>query len=78
MNNMILEVKDLQKTFHTKSGHTVKAVQGISFSVARGEIFGFLGPNGAGKSTSIAMLTTQLPAMVGRFFSMGRRSWMIR
>ncbi|MFV0618821.1 MAG: ABC transporter ATP-binding protein [Megasphaera sp.] len=61
-NNNILEVRDLRKTFHTKSGHTVKAVQGISFSVARGEIFGFLGPNGAGKSTSIAMLTTQLPA----------------
>lgn len=60
MSDLILQVKDLQKTFHLKSGHVVKAVKGISFSVERGEIFGFLGPNGAGKSTSISMLTTQL------------------
>ncbi len=33
------------------------AVKGVSFEVARGEIFGFLGPNGAGKSTTIRMLT---------------------
>lgn len=40
-----------------KSYGAVQAVKGISFSVARGEIFGFLGPNGAGKSTTIrAML----------------------
>lgn len=40
-----------------KSYGTVRAVKGISLSVARGEIFGFLGPNGAGKSTTIrAML----------------------
>jgi ABC-2 type transport system ATP-binding protein len=38
----------------------VTAVDGISFSVAPGEIFGFLGPNGAGKSTTIKMLTGQL------------------
>jgi ABC-2 type transport system ATP-binding protein len=36
----------------------VEAVQGIDFSVRRGEIFGFLGPNGAGKSTTINMLCT--------------------
>src|SRR2546430_10520458 len=40
-----------------KSYGAVRAVKGISFSVAQGEIFGFLGPNGAGKSTTIrAML----------------------
>ncbi|MCK5054833.1 MAG: ABC transporter ATP-binding protein [Anaerolineales bacterium] len=38
----------------------VKAVQGISFDVNDGEIFGFLGPNGAGKSTTIKVLTGQL------------------
>lgn len=37
-----------------------EAVKGISFSVERGEVFGFLGPNGAGKSTTINMLTGQL------------------
>ena len=41
------------------------AVNGISFSVAQGEIFGLLGPNGAGKSTLIRMLTTLLPPTSG-------------
>jgi ABC-2 type transport system ATP-binding protein len=41
------------------------AVNGISFDVAPGEIFGLLGPNGAGKSTLIRMLTTLLPPTAG-------------
>ncbi len=41
------------------------AVNGISFTVEPGEIFGLLGPNGAGKSTLIRMLTTLLPATSG-------------
>jgi energy-coupling factor transporter ATP-binding protein EcfA2 len=45
-------VTDLAKRFDT-----VDAVAGISFSVQRGELFGFLGPNGAGKSTTINLLT---------------------
>lgn len=48
----ILEVKDLTKNF---SGFL--AVKGVSFSVEKGEVFGFLGPNGAGKTTTINMLT---------------------
>lgn len=51
----IIVVKNLKKQF----GHFV-AVNNISFSVKRGEIFAFLGPNGAGKSTTIKMLTTML------------------
>ncbi len=47
----IVEVRNLEKRFGA-----FRAVAGISFSVARGEIFGFLGPNGAGKSTTIRML----------------------
>jgi len=47
----VVEVKDLEKKF----GHFT-AVDRISFSVRKGEIFGFLGPNGAGKSTTIRML----------------------
>lgn len=39
---------------------TITAVDDISFTVRRGELFGFLGPNGAGKSTTLAMLTTLL------------------
>ena len=54
MKNMI-EVNNLTKKF----GDFI-AVDGISFSVAEGEIFAFLGPNGAGKSTTIKILTALL------------------
>lgn len=50
---VILEVKDLQKSYDGK-----KAVNGISFEVKRGEIFGILGPNGAGKTTTLEMIET--------------------
>lgn len=49
---LAIEVSDLRKSFGP-----VKAVDGISFSVRQGELFGFLGPNGAGKTTTINMLT---------------------
>jgi ABC-2 type transport system ATP-binding protein len=42
-----------------------KAVDSISFSVKKGEFFGFLGPNGAGKSTTIKILTTLLKKTAG-------------
>ena len=45
-------IQDLAKRFGK-----VQAVDGISFSVSQGELFGFLGPNGAGKTTTINMLT---------------------
>lgn len=50
----IIEAEELVKVF--PGG--IRAVDGVSFRVEEGEIFGFLGPNGAGKSTTIAMLTT--------------------
>jgi ABC-2 type transport system ATP-binding protein len=56
----IVKVKDLSKAFGQ-----LRAVDGISFEVRQGEIFGFLGPNGAGKSTTINMLTTLLPPTSG-------------
>ena len=46
-DNRIIEVQDLTVRFGD-----LAAVDGISFSVRRGEIFGFLGPNGAGKTTT--------------------------
>lgn len=52
----MLSIEKLTKTFDGKTN----AVDGISFDVFEGEIFGFLGPNGAGKSTTINMLTTIL------------------
>jgi ABC-2 type transport system ATP-binding protein len=56
----IIEVRELVKRF---GEHT--AVNGISFEVEKGEVFGLLGPNGAGKSTTIKMLTTLLPPTSG-------------
>ncbi|HUL40138.1 MAG TPA: ATP-binding cassette domain-containing protein, partial [Methanomassiliicoccales archaeon] len=50
----IIVVGDLRKVY----GSDILAVDGISFVVRKGEIFGFLGPNGAGKSTTIKILTT--------------------
>jgi len=56
-----VEVEGLVKRFGSFT-----AVDGISFSVPRGEIFGFLGPNGAGKSTTIRMLCGILAPTAGR------------
>ena len=56
----IIDVKTLTKRF---AGLT--AVDHVSFTVAKGEIFGFLGPNGAGKSTTISMLATILTPSEG-------------
>lgn len=53
MPGTILEVKNLTKSYGPK-----KAVNGISFSVKKGETFGILGPNGAGKTTTLEMIET--------------------
>ena len=50
MRNTVLNIDDLKKYFVTRQG-TVKAVDGISFSVEEGEIFGLVGESGSGKST---------------------------
>jgi ABC-2 type transport system ATP-binding protein len=55
----VIEVENLYKHYPgplTDSGRGVKAVDGISFAVQQGEIFGFLGPNGAGKTTTIEII----------------------
>jgi len=52
----IVEVTDLVKTYDGK-----RVVDGISFSVKKGEIFGILGPNGAGKTTTLEMIETLRP-----------------
>ena len=56
----MIEVSELTKRY---PGRT--AVNGISFTVARGEVVGFLGPNGAGKSTTMRMLSSFLPGTSG-------------
>src|SRR6202008_1943001 len=56
----MISVRDLIKNFGPKV-----AVNGISFSVERGEVLGFLGPNGAGKSTTMRMITGFIPPTEG-------------
>lgn len=58
--SLILETEELTRRFGKFT-----AVNDLSISVERGEIFGLLGPNGAGKSTVIKMLTTLLPISEG-------------
>lgn len=53
MSDIILKVKNLRKVY----GDQV-AVNGISFEVSKGEVFGILGPNGAGKTTTLEMIET--------------------
>src|SRR5437879_4774724 len=56
----MIKVHNLAKAFGTK-----RAVDGVSFSVERGEVLGFLGPNGAGKSTTMRMITGFIPPTEG-------------
>ncbi len=64
---IIGNIKDL----FSRNKFQVKAVEGISFSVDRGELIGFIGPNGAGKSTTIKMLTGILKPSAGSIDVMG-------
>jgi len=61
MSQAMIVVENLYKAY----GET-QAVQGVSFQVARGEVFGLLGPNGAGKTTTIGIMSGLLPADRGR------------
>jgi ABC-2 type transport system ATP-binding protein len=63
-----IEVRDLVKRYPKSQSN---AVDGISFSVRRGEIFGLLGPNGAGKTTTIGILTTSVLPTSGTARIMG-------
>lgn len=62
----VIEAVALRRTYRTSTGVLrrrpldVEAVRGVSFEVARGELYGLLGPNGAGKTTTIKMLVTLL------------------
>ena len=63
----MIELRDVKKIFDS-----VRAVDNVSFSIERGEIFGLLGKNGAGKTTTIKMLTLQLKPTAGEIFFDGR------
>jgi ABC-2 type transport system ATP-binding protein len=63
---MSIEVKNLLKVYGEQ-----KAVNDISFKIAKGEIVGFLGPNGAGKSTTMKIITGYLQPNAGDAFVCG-------
>jgi sodium transport system ATP-binding protein len=62
----MIQVENLTKTFQDKARGERNVVDGISFDVRDGEIFGLLGPNGAGKTTTLRMLATLLKPTSGR------------
>ena len=70
----LIQVEDLTRTFTVRrrigrvrrTSEEVRAVDGISFDIDRGEMVGYIGPNGAGKSTTIKMLTGILVPSSGR------------
>jgi ABC-2 type transport system ATP-binding protein len=57
-----VEVEGLEKRYPKAP---TNAVDGVSFTVERGEVFGLLGPNGAGKTTTIGVLTTRVRLSAG-------------
>ena len=68
-NPAIIEIQNLTKTF---KGALEPAVDGISFSITRNEIFGLLGPNGAGKTTTISILCGLFPPSSGKVLIDGK------
>ena len=72
MDNVI-ELDGVRKTFRDFwLRPTVAAVDGLTLSVPRGEVFGLLGPNGSGKSTTIKMILGLLDPSAGRVSLFGR------
>lgn len=72
----VIEARNLHKTYHIrklfKKNTVIPALQGISFDVKEGEIFGILGPNGAGKSTCLNILSDLLTTDKGTVRIFGR------
>lgn len=66
-----IEVKNLKKNFKISKNKQISALNGISFNVKQGEIFGFIGPNGAGKTTTIKILLGFIPSTSGEVSIMG-------
>jgi len=65
--NAVIDVQHLKKTFNKEA-----ALQDVSFTIQKGEIFGFLGPSGSGKTTTIKILTAQTEKTTGDVLLFGR------
>ena len=71
MADPAIVVERLAKVYRAGSAREVRAVDNLSFTVARGSIFGLLGPNGAGKTTTLRILTTLARPSSGRASILG-------
>ena len=65
-----IKIHDLKKVYHANTGD-VRALDGVSFEVPQGRIYGLLGPNGAGKSTLVKILSTITTPTSGNAFVLG-------
>ncbi|WP_155592574.1 ABC transporter ATP-binding protein [Lysinibacillus cavernae] len=65
--NTVIDVQHLKKTFNKET-----ALQDVSFTIQKGEIFGFLGPSGSGKTTTIKILTAQTDKTAGSVLLFGQ------
>jgi len=66
--DIMVETKDLAKSYHNGQKGEVQAVKGISLQIQKGQIFSLLGPNGAGKTTTISMISGLLQPTRGDAF----------
>jgi len=73
MPELAISTRGLRKTYRTRLGRKVVAVQGLDLDVPAGGVHGFLGPNGSGKATSIRMLLGLIRADAGTMTVFGRR-----
>lgn len=64
----ILDIQDLRKSYGK-----IKALNGVSFSIPQGSVFGILGPNGSGKTTLLSIILNVLNADSGAYYWMGKQ-----
>ena len=72
MNDAILQLRDLTKTFHSLGSVTVRAVEGVSLEIREGESFGLVGESGSGKSTLARLIPRLVEPTAGDIVFMGR------
>jgi ABC-2 type transport system ATP-binding protein len=70
-NDVAIDIQNLVKIYHPRSAPPVRALDGLTLQVRRGEIFGILGKNGAGKTTLLRILTTLLLPTSGEVTLLG-------